>query len=184
MARRANSRVVVSVVILILCLGSGAVALQVLRIYRTINPKGVHAVSVDGLVLDGDTGVPVPGAHVIVVVQPTRMDSGSECVGLVADNAGRFSATFSSKDQLSARLSIIASAPNSKYAEEGISNPTVTGDKMQATAVELRTGHLPADYASMPRYQYATFCVGCVGAHNLRFLGPGWTPKYYENKVD
>jgi hypothetical protein len=139
----------------------------------------VREFHVSGVVTDGANGKPVAQARVIVVVWPSRMDAEEHCFGFVTKDDGTFDVRHATPFSMKRKISILVSSRDNGYGVVGSDGVKIVKNTLVSTDRQIKIYPAP-DRMSKARYRYSTFCPGCPGAHNLKFLDKGWDIQYYD----
>lgn len=143
-----------------LVLALTGVALFVLVIWLFQQKK---TVTYSGLVVDHETGHPVPNAKVVLSTwHHGIMDSSPVNVGTFTDENGRFTVS-ASPDYWIARVDLAASSPESLYCH--------LHDPRESDEVLIKVSPLESRLADIDAYEYKNF----RGAYHSRHLT--WLPK-------
>jgi hypothetical protein len=164
---------------LVLLISIVTIGLTLLRIINApIFGPHVREFHVSGVVTDGANGKPVAQARVIVVVWPNRMDAEEHCFGFVTKDDGTFDMRHTTPFSMKNKISILASSPDDGYGEVGSDGIRIVKNTLVSTDRQIKISPAPGRTKKV-RYRYSTFCPGCPGAKNLKFLDKGWDIQYY-----
>jgi hypothetical protein len=136
---------------------------------------GIHAIQVHGSVIDGQTGNPVPRAHVLVELEAGDWTSVPICFGVIADDQGVFVVERSLPTGVRPSFQVIACAPDDSVGYDFTESPQISDGTMRG-AVRVTTQPQGDRDQVRTKYKYATFCGTCP-SDEIEFIGESWNPR-------